>query len=77
MVKIINGVPCEEVVRWEPIEKPTRAAVRKHLAFKLGQQHRKEGIGASSANGAYLDGYYSPDVAFFFITKSQAEAFNI
>lgn len=38
----------------------------KHLAYRLrqyraGQADRKMKKGAMSANGTYLDGYYSPD----------------
>lgn len=40
--------------------------------FQLGKSDRKRGKPCASANGAYLNGWYSPETDYYYITKHAA-----
>jgi hypothetical protein len=74
----MNATHYEEKTVLVPIERPTPAQLRRHGQYTLGRLHRAKGLPCMSANGAYLDGWYSsPGSDFYFITAKQAQAFGV
>lgn len=44
----------------------------KERLFQIGRTDRKTGKPCASANGAYLNGWYSPETEHYYITKAAA-----
>lgn len=78
-IHLIEGIPHTQVTTiFEPVQEIYPSDLRKCGEFRLGQIHRQKGMPCCSANGAYLDGWHSPDRSCPpYITETQAAAFNI
>ena len=50
----------------------TRRDIERERAFQQGKQDRKDGKPCASANGAYLNGWYSPDTDYYYIPAAAA-----
>ena len=60
-----------EATRIEELQ-VSEATLQKEAQFQLGKLHRKKGLPCMSANGAYLNGWYSPETDYYYITKEAA-----
>ena len=54
----------------------TEPTLQKEAQFQLGKLHRQKGLPCMSSNGAYLNGWYSPEKDFYYITKEAAHLLN-
>lgn len=50
----------------------SEATLNQERQFQLGKKDRKKGKPCASANGAYLNGWYSPETDYYYITKAAA-----
>ncbi len=76
-IEFINGTPYHPVTHLEPVEKPSWNQKRQHINYARGRHDRLEGKPCASAIGSYLDGWYSPERPFYFISEAQSIAFKI
>lgn len=68
----------QEITIRLPLEIPDRAICLRVRQFRLGQKDRQLGEPCKSANGCYLDGWYSPDQTVPpYITQAESIAFNL
>jgi hypothetical protein len=59
------------VVRLE-VQTVTELDLHKERLFQLGKEDRLNKRPCRSAEGAYLNGYYNPETAFYYITAAFA-----
>jgi len=61
-----------------PLEKPHTSILERVRQFRMGQQDRKAGQPCKSTDGAYLDGWYSPEKGVPpYVTTEEARCFNL
>jgi len=51
--------------------KPSKHQLRKHANYENGRRDRKNNLPCKSANGAYINGWYNPEVPFYYITAAE------
>jgi hypothetical protein len=68
----------ETITTRVPLDIPRQSILNKVSQYRKGQLDRKLGEPCKSANGAYLDGWYSPgqDVPPY-ITRAEMTAFGL
>jgi hypothetical protein len=77
-VTYIDGKPYIENIIYAPLDEPTPAQRFSCQIFRMGQQARKDGKPCTSANGHFLDGWYSPDKKTPpCVSETQAEVFSL
>lgn len=61
-----------------PLDEPRPAILKRVGQFRLGQLHRRKSLPCMSANGSYLDGWYSPEKEIPpYVTEAQVRAFQL
>lgn len=50
----------------------SNATLQKERNFQIGKSHRKAGLPCMRTDGAYLNGWHSPETDYYYITKHAA-----